>query len=108
MFGLAVCPLAVLVLTGWTPPNLTSEGTARSPGLSWLTMRGSAPALKWQLAQACPSPPTALSQNRALPSTTSQGLLLTNPLNSAWSGTGGCTFSLKSAMVGTGSTGSVT
>jgi len=55
------------------PPAVVKEtsgvGDFRSPGLSWFFDRGSAPARKWQLAQACtPSLPTCMSQNNALPS----------------------------------------
>src|SRR5688572_27328720 len=43
-------------------------GMCLSPGLTWLRERGSAPARKWQLAQACtPSLPTCMSQKSALP-----------------------------------------
>jgi hypothetical protein len=40
-----------------------------SPGDSWFWMRLSAPAEKWQLAQAAPSLPTCSSKNSALPRT---------------------------------------
>src|SRR5262249_30636117 len=40
---------------------------ARSPGSTWFLVRLSAPALKWQLAQAWPSLPPAWSQNKAFP-----------------------------------------
>src|SRR6185369_1758347 len=51
----------------------------RVPGLTVFFRRLSAPAEKWQLAQACtPSLPACISQNSALPSLMAAGLFLTN------------------------------
>src|SRR4051812_46146178 len=45
-----------------------SIGVALRPGLIWSLVRGSAPAEKWQLAQAWPSEPSCWSQKSDLPS----------------------------------------
>src|SRR5262249_19192233 len=68
-------------------------GPARSkrpfaPLLSWFTERTSAPAWKWQLAQATrPSLPTCVSQNRALPSATAAARFMTKSPRFGGSGT---------------------
>ena len=47
----------------------SGPNTTRSrPGLIWFFIRGSAPARKWHVPQACtPSLPTCMSQNKAFP-----------------------------------------
>ena len=68
-------------------PKLSSAGVERKPGLSWFLVRLSAPALKWQLAQALPSLPACMSQKSALPSTRAQSSSFTMSDRSGMRGT---------------------
>ena len=60
----------------------------RCPGLSWFLRRLSAPALKWQLAQAWPSLPTLASQKNAFPSAIAAGLSRTKASSPGMDGIG--------------------
>src|SRR5882757_368923 len=95
-----------LILSWWFAPNpglnvvesaagLPLPSTRRSPGSVWLNERLSAPALKWQVAQAVlPSLPNCISQKNALPSAIAALLLRITLLSSAAVGPGmGIVFS---------------
>src|SRR5690242_9152301 len=72
----------VTVLFG--PPNWNEPSP---PGLSVFLTRASAPAWKWQVAQACtPSLPTCMSQNSALPRVMAALRSLTKEASAAGSG----------------------
>ncbi len=67
----------------------SAAGMRFKPGLNWFFDRGSAPARKWQLAQACmPSLPTCMSQKSALPRARAMAGSLTNSSRFYGPGTG--------------------
>src|SRR6516165_4504303 len=69
-------------LPKWLSPEMNGpvKFVSCSPGEIWFFERISAPALKWQVAQACtPSLPACMSQNKALPKRTNAAWSLTMP-----------------------------
>src|SRR5579871_1816178 len=72
--------------------GLPLASSRRNPGSVWFIVRLSAPALKWQVAQAVkPSLPNCISQKKALPSAIAAALLRTRSLSSLAVGPGTAT-----------------